>query len=147
MKFYHTKHRQIVIHNIDKLLGLVSHKTKWLVPPLLQRPVLILQTKYKLICFYAWCLLQLLFWVMRRRLFAPFLPRQRWFKIYNEIVPLKKITLLSGKNIYTTMGQNIYDVDKKSDSIFETCCLLIFLMNVHLFINFNWTPIIPMHFG
>ena len=44
----HTQHRKVVIHSIDKLFGLVSHKTKWIVPTLLHLPVLLLQTKYKL---------------------------------------------------------------------------------------------------
>ena len=54
-KLYYTTWKNI-IHNIDKLLGLVSHKTKYLVPLLIRRPVLYLQTKFKYIHFDARCL-------------------------------------------------------------------------------------------
>ena len=35
------------------------------------------------------------------------------------------------------LNKNIYGVDKKSESSFETCCPLIFLMNVRLLLNYN----------
>ena len=45
------------------------------------------------------------------------------------------------------MGQNIYDVDKKSESSFETFCLQIFYNKCLSPINFNSIVIITMHFG
>ena len=47
-------------------------------------------------------------------------------KKYTEMVLSKRYSHFRFVKIYTEIGQNIYDVDKKSESSFETCCLLTF---------------------
>ena len=111
---------------MEKLLGLVSHKTKWLLPQLIWRPVLLLQMKCKSIIFYAWFCHNFYFGYIERK-YSPYCcPGRDGLKIqWNGFLKKHSHHCLI-KNIHN-WDNNIYEANKKPGSRFETCCLLIFL--------------------
>ena len=131
----HTQNINVFIHNIERLIYRAK-KFFWVWFHIKQSDSYLffsdslssIHKKCKLIRFDAWCSSQIQFLLQRRILFALFLPLQRQFKNKLKWFLQKNTYIVVWHKNIQELDQHIYNVNKKSETSFETLSRIIWFI-------------------